>query len=178
VVRKSHSGEGNRGAQTWLSRLASSGTSRPGLFSRMNLHGGPLAALYRWSGARWRVGFAHYRRGKLYNILIPDARTILNQPSLHTAEHQAAGLFFTSACPARITARPISPGSRSPRGGPQRAQPGIAAENLMRLSPRPLHTRPRMAGGRVSPRDRPYYWRIKPAVASIYSADRERPRCA
>ncbi len=60
----------------------------------VNLHGGPTSRLFtRWSGAPWRVGFAHYRGASAYNILVPDARIILNQPSLHTAEHQAAAFF-------------------------------------------------------------------------------------
>jgi len=61
----------------------------------VNLHGGPTSRqLTRWCGARWRAGFAHFRPQSLYNVLIPDARTILNQPSLHTAEHQAAAFFY------------------------------------------------------------------------------------
>jgi ADP-heptose:LPS heptosyltransferase len=61
----------------------------------VNLHGGPTSRLFaRWSAAPWRVGFAHYRGPSVYNILVPDARTILNQPSLHTAEHQAAAFFY------------------------------------------------------------------------------------
>ena len=61
----------------------------------VNLHGGPTSRLFaRGSAARWRVGFAHYRGASLYNILVPDARNILNQPSLHTAEHQAAAFFY------------------------------------------------------------------------------------
>ena len=60
----------------------------------VNLHGGPTSRQFtRWSGTPWRVGFAHYRASGLYDILIPDARTILNKPSLHTAEHQAAAFF-------------------------------------------------------------------------------------
>jgi ADP-heptose:LPS heptosyltransferase len=61
----------------------------------VNLHGGPTSRLFaRWSAACWRVGFAHYRGKRLYHVLVPDARTILNQPSLHTAEHQAAAFFY------------------------------------------------------------------------------------
>ena len=60
----------------------------------VNLHGGPTSRQFtRWGGTPWRVGFAHYRASGLYDVLIPDARTILNQPSLHTAEHQAAAFF-------------------------------------------------------------------------------------
>jgi len=61
----------------------------------VNLHGGPTSRLFvRWGGARWRVGFAHYRGASLYHVLVPDARTILQKPSLHTAEHQAAAFFY------------------------------------------------------------------------------------
>ncbi len=67
---------------------------RRGFSLCLNLHGGPTSRLFaRWCGAPWRVGFAHYRGASAYNILVPDARTILNQPSLHTAEHQAAAFF-------------------------------------------------------------------------------------
>lgn len=84
------------GVRKLLSRLAVIRTLRSRSFSLcVNLHGGPTDRLFaRWSAAPWRVGFAHYRGASLYNILIPDARTILNQPSLHTAEHQAAAFFY------------------------------------------------------------------------------------
>jgi heptosyltransferase-3 len=60
----------------------------------LNLHGGPTSALLtRLSGARWKAGFAHFRQRRLYQILIPDARIILGQPTIHTAEHQASALF-------------------------------------------------------------------------------------
>lgn len=88
-------GEGT-GVHNLLSRLAVIRELRSRGFSLcMNLHGGPTSRMFaRWSGARWSVGFAHYRGASLYNILVPDARTILNQPSLHTAEHQAAAFFY------------------------------------------------------------------------------------
>jgi heptosyltransferase-3 len=61
----------------------------------MNLHGGPTSRQFvRWSGARWHVGFAHFRGSRLYHILVPDARTILSRPSLHTAEHHVAAFFY------------------------------------------------------------------------------------
>ena len=60
----------------------------------VNLHGGPTSRFLTWaSGARWRAGFAHYRSPRLYNILVPDARVILAQQSIHTAEHQASAFF-------------------------------------------------------------------------------------
>jgi ADP-heptose:LPS heptosyltransferase len=88
-------GEGS-GVGNLVSRLAAiRGLRRRSFALSMNLHGGPTSRLFtRWSGAPWRVGFAHYRGANLYNILVPDARTILHQPSLHTAEHQAAAFFY------------------------------------------------------------------------------------
>jgi heptosyltransferase-3 len=60
----------------------------------LNLHGGPTSTLLTWlSGARRKVGFEHFRQRRIYQILIPDARTILGQPSIHTAEHQASAFF-------------------------------------------------------------------------------------
>jgi heptosyltransferase-3 len=87
-------GEGS-GARNLLSRFAVIRQLRRRRFSLcVNLHGGPTSRLFtRWSAAPWRVGFAHYRGASLYNILVPDARTILHKPSLHTAEHQAAAFF-------------------------------------------------------------------------------------
>ena len=68
---------------------------RRGFSLCVNLHGGPTSRFFlRWRAAPWRVGFAHFRGANLYNVLVPDARTILNQPSLHTAEHQAAAFFY------------------------------------------------------------------------------------
>src|SRR5215472_3091015 len=60
----------------------------------VNLHGGPTSALLtRFSGAGWKAGFAHFRSQKIYDFAIPDARSILKQESLHTAEHQASAFF-------------------------------------------------------------------------------------
>ncbi len=60
----------------------------------INLHGGPTSSLLAsWSGARWKAGFEHFRRRGIYQVLIPDARTILKQPAIHTAEHQASAFF-------------------------------------------------------------------------------------
>ncbi|HEV2492628.1 MAG TPA: glycosyltransferase family 9 protein [Terriglobia bacterium] len=61
----------------------------------LNLHGGPSSTLLtRLSGARSKAGFEHFRTKRLYDFLIPDARLILGQPALHTAEHQAAAFFW------------------------------------------------------------------------------------
>lgn len=61
----------------------------------LNLHGGPTSTLLaRASGARWKAGFEHFRSRRVYHVLIPDARTILGQPDIHTAEHQASAFFY------------------------------------------------------------------------------------
>lgn len=61
----------------------------------VNLHGGPTSSLLtRGSGARWKAGFEHFRSRRGYDVLIPDARTILGQSSIHTAEHQASAFFY------------------------------------------------------------------------------------
>jgi len=61
----------------------------------VNLHGGPTSTLLAGlSGASWKAGFEHHRARALYQILIPDARIILGQPAIHTAEHQASAFFY------------------------------------------------------------------------------------
>ncbi|MGH9327102.1 MAG: glycosyltransferase family 9 protein [Terriglobia bacterium] len=71
----------------------------------VNLHGGPTSAfLTRLSGARWKAGFEHFRNSGLYDILIPDARRILNQAIVHTAEHQASAFFWLGLPRRRIPA--------------------------------------------------------------------------
>jgi len=61
----------------------------------VNLHGGPTSRfLAKASGTRTSVGFAHFRSPQQYQILVPDARLVLDQPSLHTAEHQACAFFY------------------------------------------------------------------------------------
>jgi ADP-heptose:LPS heptosyltransferase len=61
----------------------------------INLHGGPTSRfLTRTCGARIKVGYEHYRSPHGYQILVPDARLILNQPTIHTAEHQASAFFY------------------------------------------------------------------------------------
>jgi len=61
----------------------------------INLHGGPTSRfLTKMCAARTKVGFEHFRSPQHYQILVPDARLILNQPTLHTAEHQACAFFY------------------------------------------------------------------------------------
>jgi heptosyltransferase III len=60
----------------------------------VNLHGGPASIfLTRWSRASCKVGFHHYRARRTYHILVPDAKLILDQTTVHTAELQAAAFF-------------------------------------------------------------------------------------
>jgi ADP-heptose:LPS heptosyltransferase len=67
----------------------------------LNLHGGPTSAiLTALSGARWKVGFAHFRTRWIYNAVVPDARNILHQEQIHTAEHQASA-FLGMGLPLR-----------------------------------------------------------------------------
>ena len=123
-------GEGS-GARRLLSRLAVTRALRRRGFSLcINLHGGPTSRTFaRWSGARWRVGFAHYRGATLYNVLVPDARTILNQPSLHTAEHQAAAFFYLGMPRKEIPRAQIFSGEgQAEWWHAKRASLGIASE--------------------------------------------------
>ena len=60
----------------------------------VNLHGGPASVfLTRWSRAGCKVGFHNYRARGTYQILVPDAKLILDQTTVHTAELQAAAFF-------------------------------------------------------------------------------------
>lgn len=61
----------------------------------VNLHGGPRSAVWvRCCGAKWKAGFGHFRSPGIYDFSIPDAREILGQRTIHTAEHQAAAFFW------------------------------------------------------------------------------------
>jgi ADP-heptose:LPS heptosyltransferase len=62
----------------------------------LNLHGGTRSALLTaTSGARWRVGFRHFRHQLLYNVRIPRAQEILGvERTVHTAEHLASAMFY------------------------------------------------------------------------------------
>ena len=68
--------EKGAGVRSLLGRLAViRGLRSRGFSLCVNLHGGPTSLLFaRWNAAPWRVGFAHYRGARLYNLLVPDAR--------------------------------------------------------------------------------------------------------
>ena len=84
----------------------------------VNLHGGPTSALLTAaSGARRRVGFAHYPNGFLYHVRVPDASRILGQEVVHTAEHQASAFFLARIAEERSPAATALPAGRVERSG-------------------------------------------------------------
>lgn len=55
----------------------------------INLHGGPTSAQLTFlSGAKYRVGAAHFRNRYAYNLRVPPAEEILGRKNLHTVEYQ------------------------------------------------------------------------------------------
>jgi predicted lipopolysaccharide heptosyltransferase III len=61
-----------------------------------NLHGGTTATLLtRATGARHRVGFAHYQYGRLHNHLAPSSLLLWGRPQAHSVEQQLALLGWT-----------------------------------------------------------------------------------
>jgi ADP-heptose:LPS heptosyltransferase len=70
----------------------------------VDFHGGNTAArLTLFSGARYRAGFAHYKRRAAYNIRIPRAQEITGEArTVHTAEHMAAAMFYLGVKPHEI----------------------------------------------------------------------------
>ncbi|MGH9344901.1 MAG: glycosyltransferase family 9 protein [Terriglobia bacterium] len=71
----------------------------------LNLHGGPTSThLTRLSGARRKAGFFNFRSQRVYDFSVPNAQTILPQPVIHTAEHQAAPFFWLG-----LPLRPVPP---------------------------------------------------------------------
>src|SRR5438477_10507289 len=61
-----------------------------------NLHGGTTATfLARASGARQRVGYAHYQYARLHNHVAPSPQEIWSRPTLHSVEQQLALIGWT-----------------------------------------------------------------------------------
>lgn len=90
------SGSGVRGKIDLLRRVRA---LRPALC--VDMHGGSTASwLSALSGARWRVGCAHFRHLWAYNVRIPRAQEVLGRGSaqkVHTAEHHAATMIHLGA---------------------------------------------------------------------------------
>jgi ADP-heptose:LPS heptosyltransferase len=69
-----------------------------------NLHGGTTATfLTRATGARYRVGFAHYQYARLHNHVAPSSLEIWRRPTLHSVEQQLALIGWTGV---PVTDRP------------------------------------------------------------------------
>jgi len=61
-----------------------------------NLHGGTTATLLtRATGARHRVGYAHYQYGRLHNHLAPSSAQLWGRTKTHSVEQQLALLGWT-----------------------------------------------------------------------------------
>lgn len=87
---------GGKGLQRLRSRARVIRAIRKSCFDLcLNLHGGPTSTqLTALSGAKWKVGFFHFRQQRVYSLLVPDARHILGKYPLHTAEHVASAFFW------------------------------------------------------------------------------------
>jgi lipopolysaccharide heptosyltransferase III len=71
-----------------------------------NLHGGTTATfLARASGAKHRVGFAHYQYARLHNHVAPSPQEIWHRPTLHSVEQQLALIGWTGV---PVTDRPAT----------------------------------------------------------------------
>src|SRR4030081_644945 len=71
-----------------------------------NLHGGTTATLFaRATGAKHRVGFAHYQYARLHNYAAPSSLEIWQRPSLHSVEQQLALIGWTGV---PVTDRPTT----------------------------------------------------------------------
>lgn len=86
----------------------------------INFHGGTRSAwMTRFSGARYRAGFAHFRGQFAYNVRIPTAQQILQvNRKVHTAEHLASAMFYLGAPVVEIPrARLFSEPAEMPSAG-------------------------------------------------------------
>jgi len=71
-----------------------------------NLHGGTTATfLARASGAKHRVGFAHYQYARLHNHVAPAPQRIWERPALHSVEQLLALIGWTGV---PVTDRPLT----------------------------------------------------------------------
>jgi ADP-heptose:LPS heptosyltransferase len=85
----------------------------------LNLHGGTRSAwLTALSGARYRVGFGHFRHRAAYNVRIPRAQEILGvERTVHTAEHLASAMFYLGAPAGEIPRAKLAVGPGGGVGG-------------------------------------------------------------
>lgn len=86
-----------------------------------NLHGGTTATLLtRATGARHRVGYAHYQYGRLHNHLAPAAALLWGRTKTHSVEQQLALLGWTGVPvsdrpPTQVAATPAAAATISAR---------------------------------------------------------------
>ena len=82
----------------------------------LNFHGGRRSAwLTALSGARYRVGFGHFRHQFAYNVRIPRAQQILHlDRTVHTAEHLASAIFYLGAPVAEIPRARLTATTKEP----------------------------------------------------------------
>ncbi len=78
----------------------------------VNLHGGPTSAQLTFlSGAKHRVGAAHFRNGYAYNLRVPPSEDVLGRSDLHSVESQFGwfkwlGLPQEKPAPTRLFVAP------------------------------------------------------------------------
>ncbi|MFQ5663639.1 MAG: glycosyltransferase family 9 protein [Terriglobia bacterium] len=90
-----------------------------------NLHGGTLSALLtRASGARHRLGFAHFRFRFAYTATAPEPGTVFGRDRLHCVEGQLALFYAAGLPPGEIPALQLFP------------QPGARASVAQKLAVR------------------------------------------
>lgn len=84
----------------------------------VNLHGGTRSQwITAFSGAKWRVGFAHHSTTLAYNIKIRRAQEIMGvNRTVHTAEHLASA-FFALGVPVQPVPRAELAAADSPIQG-------------------------------------------------------------
>ena len=86
-----------------------------------NLHGGTTATLLtRATGARHRVGYAHYQYGRLHNHLAPSSALLWGRTKTHSVEQQLAligwtGVPVSDRPPTQLTATEAAAASISER---------------------------------------------------------------
>ena len=169
------------GARNLLSRLAVIRGLRSRDFSLcVNLHGGPTSRLFaRWSGAPWRVGFAHYRRRK------PLQHSGSRRPdhfkpavSAHGGT-SGRGVFLPGTAAEGNPARPdFLRGGAGRVVGRQTREPGDRLGTALRHRPSHRFVQDQgMGAGRIRA-DWVNTWRAKPVSLPYIPADREKRRCS
>jgi ADP-heptose:LPS heptosyltransferase len=94
----------------------------------IDFHGGNTAArLTFFSGAKYRVGYGHYKRRAAYNVRIPRVQEItFYDRTVHTAEHMAIAMFYLGVKPRPIPRARLFAGP-SPRRTPYAVIHPVAA---------------------------------------------------